>query len=194
MHARPHERPVEVHAPYVAEMVRQEMIARYGGDVLTRGYHVTTTIDPVKQAAAEQAVRSGLLAYDHRHGWSKVEQSFELGADEDAATAAARLRGIPAQSGLLPAVVLRADSGTWRVTPLRFGASGEYRGDGEPLPFTLGVHGPLRLREGTWTLVPATVALRGGHDDVDGGIVPVLDARGRAALGRALLLENAASA
>src|SRR5690606_1624940 len=112
MHARPHERPVEVHAPYVAEMVRQEMIARYGGDVLTRGYHVTTTIDPVKQAAAEQAVRSGLLAYDHRHGWSKVEQSFELGADEDAATAAARLRGIPAQSGLLPAVVLRADSGT----------------------------------------------------------------------------------
>ncbi|GGJ98908.1 penicillin-binding protein 1A [Luteimonas terricola] len=112
MHARPHERPVEVYAPYVAEMVRQEMIARYGGDVLTRGYHVTTTIDPVKQAAADQAVRSGLLAYDHRHGWSKVEQSFELATDEDAATAAARLRGIPAQSGLLPAIVLRAESGT----------------------------------------------------------------------------------
>ncbi|MGY1530314.1 penicillin-binding protein 1A [Luteimonas sp. A649] len=112
MHARPHERPVEVYAPYVAEMVRQEMIARYGGDVLTRGYHVTTTIDPVKQAAAEAAVRSGLLAYDHRHGWAKVEQSFELAADEDAATAAARLRGIPAQSDLLPAVVLRADNGT----------------------------------------------------------------------------------
>src|SRR5690606_16497630 len=44
MHASPHERPIEVHAPYVAEMVRQEMVARYGGDVLTRGYHVTTTI------------------------------------------------------------------------------------------------------------------------------------------------------
>src|SRR5699024_9823099 len=43
MQARPHERPVEVYAPYVAEMVRQEMIARYGGDVLTKGYHVTTT-------------------------------------------------------------------------------------------------------------------------------------------------------
>ncbi len=112
MHARPHERPVEVYAPYVAEMVRQEMIERFGGDVLTRGYHVTTTIDPVKQAAAEQAVRSGLQVYDHRHGWSKVEQSFELAADEDAATAAARLRGIPAQSGLLPAVTLRADAGT----------------------------------------------------------------------------------
>ncbi|MEN1971883.1 penicillin-binding protein 1A [Luteimonas sp. MJ204] len=112
MHARPHERPVEVYAPYVAEMVRQEMIARYGGDVLTRGYHVTTTIDPVMQAAADQSVRSGLSTYDHRHGWSKVEQSFELADDEDAATAAARLRGIFAQGGLLPAVVLRADGGT----------------------------------------------------------------------------------
>src|SRR5690606_7969756 len=92
MHARPHERPVEVYAPYVAEMVRQEMIERYGGDVLTRGYHVTTTIDPVMQTAADKAVRDGLSAYDHRHGWSKVEQSFELAADEDPATASARLR------------------------------------------------------------------------------------------------------
>src|SRR5690606_6740919 len=112
MHARPHERPVEVHAPYVAEMVRQQMVERYGGDVLTRGYHVTTTIDPVMQAAAEEAVRAGLMAYDHRHGWSGAEQGFELAADEDATTAAARLRGIPAQSGLLPAIVLRAGGGS----------------------------------------------------------------------------------
>ncbi len=50
MHAAPHERQVEVHAPYVAEMVRQEMIARFGGDVLSKGYHVTTTIDSTLQA------------------------------------------------------------------------------------------------------------------------------------------------
>ena len=31
MHATPHERPVEVYSPYVAEMVRQEMLARYEG-------------------------------------------------------------------------------------------------------------------------------------------------------------------
>lgn len=112
MHATPHERPVEVYAPYVAEMVRQEMIARFGGDVLTKGYHVTTTIDPTMQAAADRAVRDGLATYDHRHGWRKVEQTFDLAADEDAATAAARLRGIPAQSGLLPAIVLRSGEGT----------------------------------------------------------------------------------
>ncbi|MCD9033337.1 penicillin-binding protein 1A [Luteimonas sp. Y-2-2-4F] len=112
MHATPHERPVEVYAPYVAEMVRQEMIARYGGDVLTRGYHVTTTIDPVAQTAADRALRDGLLTYDRRHGVAKPEQHFELPDDEDAATAAARLRGIPAQGGLLPAVVTRSGGGT----------------------------------------------------------------------------------
>ena len=112
MHARPHERPVEVYAPYVAEMVRQEMIARYGGDVLTRGYHVTTTIDPDAQLAADRSLRDGLLTYDRRHGFSKPEQQFELADDEDAAAAAGRLRGVPAQAGLLPAVVLRSGGGT----------------------------------------------------------------------------------
>ena len=112
MHATPHERPVEVYAPYVAEMVRQEMVSRFGGDVLTKGYHVTTSIDPVMQMAADTAVHDGLIAYDQRHGWRKIERRFELGADEDAATAAARLRGIPAQSGLLPAIVISTASGS----------------------------------------------------------------------------------
>ncbi|MFC3716713.1 penicillin-binding protein 1A [Luteimonas soli] len=112
MHASPHERPIEVDAPYVAEMVRREMIARYGGDVLTRGYHVTTTIDPTLQAAAATATRDGLETYDHRHGWNKVEQHFDLAEDEDAATAAARLRRIPAQNNLLPAVVMRSGNGS----------------------------------------------------------------------------------
>ncbi|NZA28210.1 penicillin-binding protein 1A [Luteimonas sp. SJ-92] len=112
MHATPHERPVEVYAPYVAEMVRQEMIARYGGDVLTRGYHVVTTIDPTYQAAAELALRDGLTVYDRRHGWAGAEQTFELGAGDDAAAVAAHLRGIPAQAGMLPAIVLRSGDGT----------------------------------------------------------------------------------
>ena len=112
MHASPHERPIEVYAPYVAEMVRLEMIARYGGDVLTRGYHVTTTIDPTMQAAAELAVRNGLSTYDRRHGWIKPTETFDLAEGEDAATTARRLRGIPPQGGMLPAIVVRSGNGS----------------------------------------------------------------------------------
>jgi len=113
MHAKPHERPVEVYAPYVAEMVRQEMIARFGGDVLTKGYHVTTTIDPAMQIAADVAVREGLGLYDHRHGWQGTEQHFEVATDADAAALASHLSGIPPQNGLLPAIVaaVRSDGG-----------------------------------------------------------------------------------
>src|SRR5690606_5777035 len=60
MHASPHEPPIQLYAPFVAEMVRQEMIARYGAEALSRGYHVITTIDPQMQKAANQAVRDGL--------------------------------------------------------------------------------------------------------------------------------------
>lgn len=105
MHAAPHERPVEVHAPYVAEMVRQEMIKRYGEDALTKGYHVTTTIDPELQSAADVAVRSGLRTYDHRHGWNTVEKHFDLRAGETDAQIGKRLSGMPAQAGLIPVIV-----------------------------------------------------------------------------------------
>lgn len=115
MHASPHERPIEVYAPYVAEMVRQEMVARYGAEALTKGYHVTTTIDPTLQAAADKAVRDGLSVYDRRHGWHGVEQHFDLAAGDDAAAARLRLRGIPAQANLLPAVVLGTRGGQAQV-------------------------------------------------------------------------------
>lgn len=118
MHAAPHERPIEVYAPYVAEMVRQEMIARFGGDVLTKGYHVITTIDPEAQQAADKAVRDGLGLYDRRHGWHGVEQHFDLPADADARALAEKLAGIPAQAGLLPSIMAGAsgDGGVTVVT------------------------------------------------------------------------------
>ena len=111
MHASPHERKPEVYAPYVTEMVRREMLARFGGDVLTKGYHVTTTIDPTLQAAADKAVRDGLATYDHRHGWNKPEQHFDLADGEGAVEAAARIRTVPAEGGLLPGVALRSVGG-----------------------------------------------------------------------------------
>ena len=114
MHAKPHEREIEVYAPYVAEMVRQQMVERFGGDVLTKGYHVTTTIDPVLQAAADRAVVEGLRVYDHRHGWRKPDQAVQIPEGADAAAIGRLLRAIPAQNDLLPAVV--TDNAGGRLT------------------------------------------------------------------------------
>ena len=113
MHASPHEKPVEVYAPHIAEMVRQQMLEQFGDDALERGYHVTTTIDPTMQAAADQAVRDGLHTYDHRHGWNAKSMPFlQLDAAETAAEAAKRLRAYPAQGELLPALVLGVSGDT----------------------------------------------------------------------------------
>ncbi|WOS41821.1 penicillin-binding protein 1A [Xanthomonas rydalmerensis] len=110
MHAAPHERPVEVEAPYVAELVRQEMIARFGGDVLDKGYHVYTSIDSTLQTAANHAVRQGLVVYDRRHGWHGVEKHFDLPANADAAALASHLSGVYAQGGMLPSIVASTGS------------------------------------------------------------------------------------
>ena len=106
MHAAPHDRPVEVYAPYVAEMVRQEMLTRYGPQALEQGYEVTTTIDSRMQLAADVAVRHGLRTYDHRHGWRGPEKHFDLPAGETPAQTAKRLAPYPIQAALVPVVVL----------------------------------------------------------------------------------------
>lgn len=59
----------ELEAPYVAEMVRTEMVGRYGSDAYTRGFSVTTTVQSTLQEAANTALRQGLLEYDMRHGY-----------------------------------------------------------------------------------------------------------------------------
>ncbi|MGC8518606.1 MAG: penicillin-binding protein 1A [Steroidobacteraceae bacterium] len=67
--ARLHAPRVSVHAPYVAAMVRQRMVQRYGAAAETAGYRVYTTLDGRLQNAADRAVQLGLIAYDRRHGW-----------------------------------------------------------------------------------------------------------------------------
>ena len=67
--ARLHAPRVSVHAPYVAAMVRQQMVQLYGPAAETAGYKVYTTIDGRLQSAANRAVQLGLISYDRRHGW-----------------------------------------------------------------------------------------------------------------------------
>src|ERR1700721_1309027 len=69
MESRLHGSSIEADAPYVAEMVRNEMQAKYREGVDTAGAKVFTTIDSRLQAAATVALRTGLLEYDHRPGF-----------------------------------------------------------------------------------------------------------------------------
>ena len=59
----------QVRAPYFAEEVRRELLARYGEKVLYgAGLSVRTSLDERLQAAADKALRDALIAYDHVHG------------------------------------------------------------------------------------------------------------------------------
>lgn len=70
----------DVQAPWLAEMVRESLLERFGKSVYDTGYKVYTTVDSRNQNAASDAVISGLLAYDQRHGWRGPEGSGDLAA------------------------------------------------------------------------------------------------------------------
>ncbi len=69
-----------VHAEYVAEMVRQLMVAQYHEEAYTLGLDVTTTIDSADQQAAYEAVRKGVMDYERRHGYRGPEAYMNLPA------------------------------------------------------------------------------------------------------------------
>lgn len=63
---------MELNAPYVAEMVRTEMLARYGDTAYTQGFKIYTTVDSHLQQAAQEQLTAGLLDYDKRHGYKRL--------------------------------------------------------------------------------------------------------------------------
>ncbi len=123
-----HEPVVEVSAPWVAEMVRTEMIERYGDNAYTDGYDVITTIHSEKQLAAELALQQGLHAYDRRHGYRGPIERYDLSTlhtvsttvknQSDTAdaqvvnleTITEALNGFPKPAGLQAALVLEVDA------------------------------------------------------------------------------------
>ena len=59
--------------PYVGEMVRAELVSKFGPQAMDSGFKVYTTINSKRQAYAEEAVQKGLEDYDRRHGWRGAE-------------------------------------------------------------------------------------------------------------------------
>jgi penicillin-binding protein 1A len=64
---------VDVSAPYLAEMVRDDIVKRYGEDAYTSGFEVVTTIESALQTAANRALHDTLLEYSRRHGYRGPE-------------------------------------------------------------------------------------------------------------------------
>ncbi|MES2604051.1 MAG: PBP1A family penicillin-binding protein [Pseudomonadota bacterium] len=79
--ARRYGRQPDLNAPYLAEMVRLEMVGRFGELALTDGYEVYTTVDSKMQAAADKALEQGLERYDRTHGYRGAENHFNPAAD-----------------------------------------------------------------------------------------------------------------
>ena len=98
-----HSAPVEVPAPYAAEMVRRQLVEEFGDEAYSTGLSAYTTLDGSAQAAAENSLRRALLEYDRRHGWRGAEAHLDpaMGAEEMARALAQRA----VVGGLEPAVV-----------------------------------------------------------------------------------------
>ncbi len=104
--ARIHSPAYEVEAPYVAEMARLELVRRFGNAAQAEGYRVYTTVDTRLQAAANRALRLGLVEYDRRHGWRGAQGRLALQGAEDEASLGASLDEFPVIGPLAPAAVL----------------------------------------------------------------------------------------
>jgi penicillin-binding protein 1A len=81
--AQAHRALADVEAPYIAEMVRLEIKARFGDAAQDAGYKVYTTLDGRLQRAANRALRMGLVDYDRRQGWRGATNKVELTGNEN---------------------------------------------------------------------------------------------------------------
>lgn len=109
--AAKHKTEIDANAPYLAEMVRADIVKRFGEEnAYTQGYHVYTTLDNEKQAEAAESLRKALTAYDFRHGYRGAEDKVDLGDLKTEDDMRDKLSTYPVFGDLHPALVLRADS------------------------------------------------------------------------------------
>jgi penicillin-binding protein 1A len=118
----------EAQAPWLAEMVRDEMVRRFGPEAYTSGYEVVTTLDADRQAAANAAIRRALIEYSKRHGYRGPEGRAEPAAMETGDWSGL-LRDHPARGGLVAGLVTRVEEKSVQVV-LRSGDTAGIKWDG----------------------------------------------------------------
>ena len=100
---------IEVEAPYVAEMIRKQLIEQYGNSAYINGLNVTTTIRDKNQIAANHALRKALLEYDERHGYRGPEHHYDLKTGDDEVEWQRLLESFPSIGSLYPALVVQVN-------------------------------------------------------------------------------------
>ena len=95
---------LDVNMPYLAEMTRGALVERYGEQVMQSGWRVRLTVDSKAQTDAEAAILTGLVAYEHRHGWRGAEANDEP------------LENFRRYSNMSPAKVIKVNSQSFEAT------------------------------------------------------------------------------
>lgn len=104
----------DLSADYVAEIVRQTLLEKYGEAIYSSGMQVHTTIIKSNQQAANEAVLQNILDYDRRHGYRGPEKSLraeEIGGVTDPIWMDKVLDEFETFNGLMPAVITQITSG-----------------------------------------------------------------------------------
>ncbi|QIZ78503.1 penicillin-binding protein 1A [Ferrimonas lipolytica] len=142
--AKYHGAEIELYAPHLAEMARDQLVAQYGEEAAyTQGFNVYLTVDSTTQIQAEKAVLDNLFAYDMRHGYRGPEALLwqPASADTDATVVAAdndpwpeqqivaHLKTVNTHRELLAAVITQVDEKT-AIAMVADGSSIELSWDG----------------------------------------------------------------
>jgi penicillin-binding protein 1A len=154
----------EVRAPYFAEEVRRDLLARYGEKALYgAGLSVRASLDERLQEASDKALRSGLIAYEHSHGgWRGAIARIDPKGDWAGHLAAVPVPGVATDVGWRLAMVVRSEP------------------DGAAIGFANGASGRIPFSEMRWarprynngTFGPSP---RGAADVVKPGDVVMVD-------------------
>ena len=98
-------------APYLSEMVRQEMYQKYGEQAYEDGYRIYTTITRKDQQAAQTALRNNVMDYDMRHGYrGPANVLWKVGETPwDSKKITDTLKSLPGYGPLAAAVVTEAN-------------------------------------------------------------------------------------
>lgn len=106
----------ELHAGYVAEIVRMLLVPYFKDTLYNQGLNVYTTIRSFDQKVASSTVRQNMIDYDRRYGYRGVEGHVDISQEETReANIRQTLAKVVSSANLLPGVVTQLTPQTMSV-------------------------------------------------------------------------------